>query len=124
MNNFQGRYIIRHPWKGAVACQNPRRGIWGGPPGNPDAGPQARAAQNLADAPRGRVDLAALVRQDIPEIGLKARRPSPPPPEPASAQPRTSGHAAACAVAPGASSAASPWLLLALLAGLLAMRPR
>jgi hypothetical protein len=27
-NNFQGRYVIRHPWTGPVACQNPRRGIW------------------------------------------------------------------------------------------------
>src|SRR6185503_11721501 len=30
-NNFQGRYAIRHPWTGAIACENPRRGVWGGP---------------------------------------------------------------------------------------------
>jgi len=29
-STFQGRYIIRHPWKGPIKCQNPRRGIWGG----------------------------------------------------------------------------------------------
>jgi hypothetical protein len=23
MNNFQGRYIIRHPWTGEIACENP-----------------------------------------------------------------------------------------------------
>ena len=27
--NFQGRYILRHPWTGPITCQNPRRGIWG-----------------------------------------------------------------------------------------------
>lgn len=27
--NFQGRYILRHPWKGPITCENPRRGIWG-----------------------------------------------------------------------------------------------
>ena len=31
-NNFQGRYIIRHEWTGAIACENPVRGRWGGPP--------------------------------------------------------------------------------------------
>lgn len=30
-NNFQGRYVILHPWKGEATCENPRHGIWGGP---------------------------------------------------------------------------------------------
>jgi hypothetical protein len=30
--NFQGRYILRHPWKGAVKCKNPNRGNWGEKP--------------------------------------------------------------------------------------------
>ena len=30
-NNFQARYIIRHEWQGEIACENPQRGIWGGP---------------------------------------------------------------------------------------------
>jgi MYXO-CTERM domain-containing protein len=77
MNNFQGRYIIRHRWTGAVACSDPRRGIWGGPPSGSDiaAGPQA--ATNVAFAPRGRVQLPNLVAQDIPEIGVKADEPLP-----------------------------------------------
>src|SRR6185503_18306156 len=29
INNFQGRYAIRHPWTGPIACANPRRGLWG-----------------------------------------------------------------------------------------------
>jgi TonB family protein len=31
-NSFQGRYVIRHPWQGAIACDDPMRGVWGGPP--------------------------------------------------------------------------------------------
>ena len=31
-NNFQGRYAIRHWWTGPIACKNPQRGVWGGPP--------------------------------------------------------------------------------------------
>ncbi|HEY5924212.1 MAG TPA: DUF2330 domain-containing protein [Kofleriaceae bacterium] len=70
VNNFQGRYAIRYPWTGAVACANPRRGIWGGPPGG--GRPSTKPALDLAFAPRGDVQLAAaLVPQDIPEIGLK-----------------------------------------------------
>ncbi|HWO21724.1 MAG TPA: DUF2330 domain-containing protein [Kofleriaceae bacterium] len=70
MNNFQGRYAIRHRWTGAVACQNPRRGIWGGPPtGGGIAAPQP--ALGLAFAPRGQVQLAASISGDVPEIGLR-----------------------------------------------------
>ncbi len=50
MNNFQARYAIRHPWTGAVKCKNPRRGIWGGPPGG---GRHVTPALDLAFAPRG-----------------------------------------------------------------------
>jgi MYXO-CTERM domain-containing protein len=69
-NNFQGRYAIRHAWTGPVACANPRRGIWGGPPGGGQ--PRPMAATELAFAPRNRVTLASVVAQDVPEIGLKA----------------------------------------------------
>ena len=30
-NNFQGRYIILNPWEGKIECENPNRGVWGGP---------------------------------------------------------------------------------------------
>ncbi|HEX2691977.1 MAG TPA: DUF2330 domain-containing protein [Kofleriaceae bacterium] len=69
INNFQGRYAIRHRWTGPVACANPRRGIWGGPPGGGGNAPQA--ALNLAFVPRGEVKLAASINGDVPEIGLR-----------------------------------------------------
>jgi hypothetical protein len=69
VNNFQGRYAIRHRWTGPVACANPRRGIWGGPPNGGNPTPQA--ALNLAFAPRGEVQLATSINGDVPEIGLR-----------------------------------------------------
>jgi hypothetical protein len=72
-NNFQARYAIRHWWTGPIACKNPRRGIWGGPPDDRDE-PDPMAAQNLAFAPRNRGRLPKFVVNDIPEIGVKAYR--------------------------------------------------
>ena len=57
-NNFQGRYVIMHPWTSAVACEKPLRGRWGGPP---DGQQIATPATNTAFAPRGKVDLATMV---------------------------------------------------------------
>jgi MYXO-CTERM domain-containing protein len=70
-NNFQGRYVILHPWTGDVACASPRRGIWGGQPG-PGQQIATQAATNLAFAPRGKVQLASLLRVDVPQIGVLA----------------------------------------------------
>jgi hypothetical protein len=69
VNNFQGRYAIRHKWKGAVACANPRRNVWGGPPEG--GGIKTQAGLNLAFAPRGQVQLGRSIKGDVPEIGLK-----------------------------------------------------
>jgi uncharacterized protein (TIGR03382 family) len=70
VNNFQARYAIRHPWTGPITCPNPVRGRWGGPPGQMMAPTQAKPAARIAFAPRGGVQLASLVREDVPEIGL------------------------------------------------------
>ena len=66
-NNFQGRYVILHPWTGAISCASPQRGRWGGPPGNQIA---TQAATNLAFAPRGNVQLASLLKTSVPQIGV------------------------------------------------------
>ncbi|MBH24119.1 MAG: hypothetical protein CMH57_06640, partial [Myxococcales bacterium] len=71
VNNFQGRYIIRHAWTGPIACQNPVRGRWGGPPaGKSNPGPVA--AEDLGMVKRGGVRLANLTLQDIPALKMKA----------------------------------------------------
>ncbi len=68
VNNFQGRYAIRHPWTGPIACKNPQRGIWGGPPGG--GNPQTKPAVDLAFAPRGKLQLATLVKGSVPDAML------------------------------------------------------
>ncbi len=72
-NNFQGRYAIRHLWTGPIECDDPKRGVWGGPPNDlpiasPDTSP--KAARDLAFAPRGTVRLTSLVRSEVPELGI------------------------------------------------------
>jgi hypothetical protein len=69
VNNFQGRYAIRHRWTGPIACTNPRRGVWGGPPTGGSA--RTQPALGLAFAPRGQVQLARSIKGDVPEIGLR-----------------------------------------------------
>jgi hypothetical protein len=70
VNNFQGRYAIRHPWAGKIDCANPVRGRWGGPPDR-EAMPTAPVgARDLAFARRGAIELTRMVKEDVPEIGL------------------------------------------------------
>ncbi|HEY5924214.1 MAG TPA: DUF2330 domain-containing protein, partial [Kofleriaceae bacterium] len=71
VNNFQGRYAIRHPWTGAIACQSPIRNRWGGPPGRGEPPPPVPGLE-LAFAPRGEVKLPEAVKQNIPELGIVA----------------------------------------------------
>ena len=55
-NNFQARYIIRHEWTGPIECDNPERGVWGGPwsEGGPsDEVPAPAVARDLAFVERG-----------------------------------------------------------------------
>ena len=71
VNNFQGRYAIRHVWTGEITCENPVRGRWGGPPGG-GAVPGVRPAQDTAFVKRGAFQLPSVLRKDIPEIDLRA----------------------------------------------------
>jgi hypothetical protein len=107
VNNFQGRYAIRHPWKGEIACANPVRGVWGGPPAGVQADTRPKPATNLAFAPRGGVDLASFVKSSAPEIDLLA-----PPAPAASAAPAPSTAPASrgcfgCSVTGGTDGAAA-----------------
>jgi MYXO-CTERM domain-containing protein len=131
-NNFQGRYAIRHPWEGKIACEKPIRGRWGGPwpsVANAPGGPSS--AKDLAFAPRGGVELAKLVKQDVPEIGLKVVESSvagatPPAPAKAGATdaPKT-GKACGCRVGGADAGGAQGGVALGLLGlALLAVRRR
>ena len=90
-NNFQGRYAIRHPWTGPIACEAPIRGRWGGPPPGveiAEGAGETQAATNLAFAPRGALELPMVVAEDVPEIGVKAGVALPPKPKAAARGPR------------------------------------
>jgi hypothetical protein len=69
INNFQGRYAIRHKWTGPIKCTAPQRNVWGGPPDGGNAKPTP--ALNVAFVARGAVKLQSSIKQDVPEIGLK-----------------------------------------------------
>jgi hypothetical protein len=84
VNNFQGRYAIRHPWKGPIECENPTRGRWGGPPKGP-AKEKVSPALDLAFAKRGGLKLASFIQSDVPELGLQAPEQPSPKPAPAAA---------------------------------------
>ncbi len=82
-NNFQARYVIRHPWTGPIACAHPQRGMWGGPPARAGlaglAGSSPVSARRLGLAPRNAaLQLAAFVRGPLPpESLLGAGAPTP-----------------------------------------------
>lgn len=81
-NNFQGRYVMLNPFEGEIACESPRRGMWGGPPGeqrpsvfgaqNPALNPTAleRSADAPADAPRV-ISLGLSVKEAITALSIE-----------------------------------------------------
>jgi hypothetical protein len=105
LNNFQGRYIIRHPWNGPVLCANPEYGRWGG---NPDGGgPSTMTSKSPTsggsvggEETEDQPDLEREVHDDIPELGVEAN-----PPEGPSAD-------RACSMTPGGDGDSVPLALL------------
>jgi hypothetical protein len=77
VNAFEARYAIRHPWRSALACASPRRGVWGAAP-NKDAAakPDVAAFASRLSSDKHPVDLAALVKSDAPEIDLHGPPPA------------------------------------------------
>jgi hypothetical protein len=74
-NYFQARFAIRHQWTGPMACANPVRNVWGGPP---DGNYQPTiAASKVAFAPRGQLALGSVIKRDLWEIGFKKDAASP-----------------------------------------------
>jgi hypothetical protein len=67
-NNFQGRYIIRHPWEGAVECEEPVYGVWGGDIGT--AGTANSPNTTGEDYRTQQANLEELLAQDVPELGV------------------------------------------------------
>jgi hypothetical protein len=137
-NNFQARYAIRHPWTGPIACKNPQRGVWGGPPGGgmPGIKPAARIGFVARSGPAtmttfikgavppesflsngGATPLLAIPSTQTPDAGESTppeagpAEPPPSPPLPPTAPPQ--GGCAGCTM--GTSDASSAGAVVALL---------
>ena len=100
-NNFQTRYVVRHPWKGAIKCQVPQRGNYGGAPKNWKAPATKKLAANA--------DLQALIVGGLPKLeAFKLAETKPavvPPPAPApSPSASSSAPAASASSAPSSSN--------------------
>lgn len=111
-NNFQGRYVILHPWDKEITCAMPNRGQWGGPNGTFGTPPMTQATPNSAlqgMAPKAG-DLPSLLAESVPQLSVNAKNPIDPlKPAPAAngtaGKPATGG-AAGTAEAPPAGSKA------------------
>jgi len=69
LNNFQGRYAILHEWEGELTCENPRHGVWGGPPSMVEGTSAPMAAAGLAFAAPEPTSLDVLLAGPAPELG-------------------------------------------------------
>jgi hypothetical protein len=103
LNNFQGRYVILHPWQNALACDTPRRGQWGAPPQDAGVTAMTQSAPNtaLTGAPPRAGVLPALLAQSLTVLDVTADHPLDPL---GSAQPGSSGSATDAGVSAPASS--------------------
>ncbi len=69
-NNFQGRYIIRYPWTGAVDCADPQYGVWGAPSVDAQQSPNTGGGNVFGGDPD---EVEGLVTQDIEQLGIEAK---------------------------------------------------
>jgi hypothetical protein len=75
VNNFQGRYVILHPWTEPLLCEHPVRGTWGGPPGNSMPTTQATSNNALRGAAPVAGSLESLIAENIPSLDVTASNP-------------------------------------------------
>jgi len=80
-NNFQGRYIILHWWEKELACSEPIRGRWGGPPGrpmpvfgapNPLLRPETETPSPVSSDAPPLATIGPLLSVDVTAVGLQA----------------------------------------------------
>jgi hypothetical protein len=78
LNNFQGRYAIRHPWTRGRFARAPPAQVWGGPPSEiamqPGYGERAGARGRPGVAARGKVTAGAAGAAQRAEIRDRSRR--------------------------------------------------
>jgi hypothetical protein len=75
VNNFQGRYVILHPWEKSLACARPTRGQWGGPENGPTPTSMGVSNTALTGAPPRAGNLPGLLAQSITALDVAATNP-------------------------------------------------
>jgi len=107
-SNFQGRYVILHPWEEAISCANPVRGYWGGPSGMMGTPPMTQGSTNgaLSGATPKAGDLPSLVAESVPSLSVTAKTPLDPLKPLPAATPAAGSGAQAAAGKPASSGAA------------------
>ena len=71
-NLFQGRYTIRHYWKGKAHCSHPRWNQWGGPPSGTT---KIITKQRTSSPSRDAIDLDDVVRTKVPLLSISGKSP-------------------------------------------------
>jgi len=122
-NNFRARYVVRHPWAGPIACQDPKRGLWGpkpkippAPSGKPVTPPPTASAsasssasgKPVAPTPAERALAALLEGGALPDLQpyAIAYRAAPEPPKSAPVASGSSAPSSPSATPPPSGSAA------------------
>lgn len=74
--DLHARYLVRHPWTAAVACDAPQRGVWG--PTLDGVAPDFAAPRLLRSMARAYpvADLGSYLAADVPALGLTATPPA------------------------------------------------
>jgi TonB family protein len=67
-SRFQTRFVLRHPWEEALACDAPRRELWGAP----ERGPIPPSIGSTRAAGPTRIELATLLASPLAELELDA----------------------------------------------------
>jgi MYXO-CTERM domain-containing protein len=107
-NNFHARYVARHPWSGPIACEDPKRGVWGArPKGAPTGKPAASPPPSASASASGKAAVASAAERalatflepgplpDLQPYAIVFRSADPPKPPPAPPPPAASTSAPA-----------------------------
>lgn len=71
INNFQGRYIIRHPWDGEIDCEDPTYGVWSSPRTSGVA--QSPTTTNETIDVDDAFELDTRLVDDVPELQIEGK---------------------------------------------------
>ena len=73
-NQFQGRYIMRHYWRGKTRCKSPQFNQWGRSNQSPSSSdPQISVVTERVNITQDPLDLNQVIRTAIPKWGIQAK---------------------------------------------------